>query len=154
MGVQVLSPVSSTVYQGGGSSLTCLFWFTNLHKPFLFILASFARFSSSSTLAFLTPSLHNHTLCSSQVTCPGFHWEFAAFPLVWPAGPSHAHTRVCKWSSKTPTRHKQHGQFSDLFMLNLHTKAQALAELHLLQRWEAARSSNFSHGYTGSLDWH
>ncbi|KAK4812272.1 LOW QUALITY PROTEIN: hypothetical protein QYF61_012947, partial [Mycteria americana] len=45
------------------------------HQPFLLFFASLAKFSSSCTLAFLTPSLHKRavSLYSSQVTCPCFH---------------------------------------------------------------------------------
>ncbi|KAK4815575.1 LOW QUALITY PROTEIN: hypothetical protein QYF61_004092 [Mycteria americana] len=44
-------------------------------KPFLLFFASLAKFSSSCTLAFLTPSLHKWaaSLYSSQVTRPCFH---------------------------------------------------------------------------------
>ncbi|KAK4825745.1 LOW QUALITY PROTEIN: hypothetical protein QYF61_002184 [Mycteria americana] len=44
-------------------------------KPFLLFFASFAKFSSSCALAFLTPSLHKQaaSLYSSQVTRPCFH---------------------------------------------------------------------------------
>ncbi|KAK4823326.1 hypothetical protein QYF61_000928 [Mycteria americana] len=44
-------------------------------KPFLLFFAPLAKFSSSCSLAFLTPSLHNHaaSLFSSEDTCPCFH---------------------------------------------------------------------------------
>lgn len=105
------------------------------------------------------PPLHNHTwsLCSSQVTCLGFHWELAFFLLVWPAGPNSAtHTHVYKWWSKMPVHShtSQTARSVAWFMLNLHDKTQALAELHLWQRWETERVSSFSQDYAHTLDWH
>lgn len=43
--------------------------------------ASHARFSTSFTLAFVTPSPHNQTssLCSSQATCPSVHCLYICF---------------------------------------------------------------------------
>ncbi|KAK4830752.1 hypothetical protein QYF61_013241 [Mycteria americana] len=64
-------------------------------KPFLLFFASLAKFSSSHTLAFLTPSLHNWAspLYSSQDTCPCFHClciSFLLFSLTSRSRLSHA----------------------------------------------------------------
>ncbi|KAK4823598.1 hypothetical protein QYF61_003798 [Mycteria americana] len=68
---------------------------TSLPKPFLLFFASLAKFSSSRTLAFLTPSLHNRaaSLYSSQDTCPCFHClciSFLPFSLTSRSRLSHA----------------------------------------------------------------
>ena len=67
--------LNSVLVLGGKVSWTFLYCLRYPLKPFLFILATLAKFNSSWALAFLTPSLHSlaASLYSSHTTCLRFY---------------------------------------------------------------------------------